>query len=346
MKKVILIVILLILAAGAGFYFGWINVEPGTFSVAHSTVTGTIGYPLESGTLHWLWQKLVPKSFHLYTFNKEPYTAEIELLFPLPGSEELKEYGSFYLEGTLLVEYSVDYDSAVLFMENGIIEKFDPYLKNRFQSRAEEILTEYILDKLADYSLMTDQFDYQAIGALRKLLGEAIAQYAMQFKLRDVRPYVSFSEIPQVETYRKALSSYLEYMEKLSRIRTDDMKQESEYRLMKEKDDVEIARLRKYGELISEYPELLKYFYIEKFGDKTRVLVLPQDESTGFPRMLEPDEPRKEKELIPIEPDFQPIPPEIEETVEETVTPPETVVKEEEKERWYRHLKFWEYIKK
>jgi hypothetical protein len=64
MKKFILIFILLIIAAGVVFYFGWVNVPPGSFAIAHSTLTGTVDYPLESGEINWLWQKLVPKSFH------------------------------------------------------------------------------------------------------------------------------------------------------------------------------------------------------------------------------------------------------------------------------------------
>jgi hypothetical protein len=350
MKKAILIFILLILAAGACFYFGWINVDPGTFSLAHSSVTGTVDYPLESGTLHWLWQKLVPKSFHLYTFKKEPYTAEIEILFHLPGSEELKEYGSFSLEGVQLVEYRIDYNTARSLMENGIIERFEHYLENGFQSQAEDVVTQYILNKLADYSLLTEEFDYGAIRELKKDLDEAASEYAKQFNLRDLISRTTFTQIPHVETYRKALSSYFEYMEYLNRVKTEDIKRESEYRRMEEEDDLEIARLRKYGELISQYPELLKYFYIQKFGDKTRVLVLPQDESSGFPRMLEPSGPRPEKEFIPLEPHYEEQPPPEREEQEQSFEGQEETQQEstteEANDRWYRYLKFWEYIKK
>ena len=117
-----------------------------------------------------------------------------------------------------------------------------------------------------------------------------------------------------------------------------------------DEDDVEIARLKKYGELISQYPLLLKYFYIQKFGEKTRVLVLPQDESTGFPKMLDLDEEAAKKESIPME--QQPsIEPEIKEEAaggieEEKPVSKEEPVEEIKKEKWYRYLKFWEYINK
>ena len=119
MKKFILILILLIIAAGVVFYFGWVNIDPGTFGIAHSTLTGTIDYPLESGELNWVWQKLVPRSFHLYKIAKEPYSARFDLSYPLPGSEELKEYGNFTLGLTVMIQYNVDFESAAILLDRG-----------------------------------------------------------------------------------------------------------------------------------------------------------------------------------------------------------------------------------
>lgn len=350
MKKVILILVLLILATGTGFYFGWVNVEPETFSLAHSTLTGTLDYPLESGNIHWLWQKLVPKSFHLYTFKKEPYSMEIEFLFPLPGSEELKEYGNFAIGGTVVVQYRVDYDTANVLLEYGIIEDFEIFFSKGFRSRAEESLTQYVLDRLSNYSLMTESFDYAAIGELKKQMESSAADYAEEYKLSEVKTQIAFSVIPQIETYQKALSRYFEYMENISRMKTEDIKLESKHRLMREEDDVEIERLRKYGELIDQYPGLLKYFYIEKFSEQTRVLVLPESESTGFPKMLEQDETGRQKELLQPEPEqkAETLPP----AAEEEKPLPEGEIRQEElveggdSDRWYNRLKFWELIKK
>ena len=350
MKKVILILVLLILAAGTGFYFGWVNVEPGTFSLAHSTLTGTLDYPLESGKLHWVWQKLVPKSFHLYTFKKEPYTAEVEFLFPLPGSEELKEYGNFALGGTVTVQYRIDYDTANVLLEYGLIEEFETFFSKGLRSRAEESLTRYVLYKFANYSLMTEGFDYAAIGELKNQMESSAADYTEEYKLSEVKTQITFNVIPQIETYQNALSSYFEYMESLSRLKTEDFKLESKHRLMREEDDVEIERIRKYGELITQYPGLLKYFYIEKFSEQTRVLVLPEAESTGFPKMLEQDETGQQKESLQAEPEQKAETlsqaAEVEKQLPEGEIQQEEIVEEGDNDRWYNRLKFWELIKK
>ena len=71
MKTAIIIIVLLIAAAGTAFYFGWVKVEPDEIGLAHSTITGTIDYPVESGRIYWFWQKLVPKTFYLYTVQKK-----------------------------------------------------------------------------------------------------------------------------------------------------------------------------------------------------------------------------------------------------------------------------------
>ena len=72
MKKIILTIIVIIIAGGAAIYFGWISVDPGCFAIAHSTITGTVDYPLESGRFYWLWQKLILGTFHIYTVQKKP----------------------------------------------------------------------------------------------------------------------------------------------------------------------------------------------------------------------------------------------------------------------------------
>ncbi|MBN2324591.1 MAG: hypothetical protein JXQ30_12720 [Spirochaetes bacterium] len=356
MKKVILILVLLIIAAGVCFYFGWVNVQPQTFYLAHSTLTGTIDYPLESGRFYWLWQKLVPKSFHLYRIETEPYTARFEFTLPLPGNEVLAEYGSFSLDGAVEVDYNVDFDTARKLLENGIIEGFEAYIEHGLSSRTQETLTAYLLDTLSDTSLVTEGFGYGSVELLRGLLLEEIAEYASRYDLRNVRSHVTFDSIPQIETYKKALASYFEFMEALAAEKSEDSRREMERKIRLAQEDLEIERLRKYGELITEYPSLLKYFYIQQLNDKVRVLVLPEDESGGFPRILESEIPRFEKELPPLETENEQIPPVFESDNEEPASgglidegagiPKDGEAAEEDDIPWYRYLMFWKFFTK
>jgi hypothetical protein len=134
---------------------------------------------------------------------------------------------------------------------------------------------------------------------------------------------------------------------------------ESEYLKRIKEEEFEIGRLRKYGELISEYPNILKFLYIEKLSDKIEVIVLPQDEKTGFPEMLEHIEDVRAKDLLPEEPSadvpeksFSPERPKAapdfpEEPEKEIKVQPEVKqeVKEKKKFDLLKYLKFWEFIK-
>lgn len=351
MKKLILILILLILAGGAGFYFGWINIEPGTFGIAHSTIAGTINYPIESGRLNWVWQKLIPKSFHLYIIEKEPYAINIDASFPLPGSEELKEFGSFSLKVKVAIQYSIDFDTAKVLLENGILVGVNDFFRDGFYTQIDETASSFILENMVRYSLFTESFNYSALEDLKEMLKENVYTYAGSYRLKSVKANITFREIPQIQTYKKALNRYFEYMETMALLKEKDLKREAEYQMKQKEDDVEIIRLRKYGELISQYPDLLKYFYIQKFGEKIRVLVLPQDERTGFPRMLEPYEEYEKESFIPLEqapeetPSF-PEPEALEETAEKAPEETELMQEEAKKDKWYQYLKFWKYMKK
>lgn len=345
MKKAILILVLLILAAGVCFYFGWVNVQPGTFYLAHSTLTGTVDYPLESGRLYWLWQKLVPKSFHLYELKTEPYTARFDFTLPLPGSEILEEYGRFSLDGSVQVEYNVDFDTALNLLENGIIDGFEAHIERGLSARTQDTLTAYLLDTLADTTLMIQRLGYGSVERLRDILAKEIGEYATGYGLYDVRPHITFGTLPQIETYKKALTSYLEFMEGLNAEKAEYSRREWKQKMRLAEEDMEIERLRKYGELIAEYPSLLKYLYITQLNNKVRVLVLPEDKSSGFPMMLESDRPRVEKELLPPVFDEEVEEPSSSGTISDEESFPEEMETAEETDiPWYQYLMFWKFF--
>jgi len=370
MKKFIVIFILLIIAAGTAGYFGWVNIQPGTFGVAYSTLTGTVGYPLESGRIYWFWQKLIPKSFELYTVQKEPHTVEIETVHALPGSEQLKEFGSFQFTVHTTVQYRIDFEAANYLITNALFTDFENFFTSRINSQIKETISSFVLENMARYSQSDTQIRYTVLETLKEKLAKSIKETVGLFKLKDSFLTITYPEIPQVEVYNQALNKYLSYLEVVYRLKEEELGKDAENRLKMSETDIELDRWRKYGELISQYPELLKYFYIQKFSEQAEVLVLPQDEKTGFPRMLEPEE--SHKRYFPPEP-VKPQPeagltlpgqesgtglPESQpEKKIETGTPESlseeaealTEQREEEKtvkQKWYETLKFWKFLKK
>jgi hypothetical protein len=346
MKKLITVFILLIIAAGVAFYFGWVKVEPGTFAVAHSTITGTLDYPLETGNLHWIWQKLIPKTFYLFEIQKEPFTVEIESTTALPRSENLTDFGTFNLSMNVKLQYSIDFDSALTILNEGSIENFHPQYKDEVSSIVNERASAFVVEGMTRYTYNVRTFDYTVLGSLKTDLEQSILQHSEKYKLADVSVSIIFTEIPQLDVYAEALKKYYQFLESLYALKEEELKGESSYKEKQRTEDIEFYRLKKYGELIEEYPDLLKYFYIQKFGEKAEVMVLPQDEATGFPKMLEAEK-ALPKEPEPTEKKPQP---------EDTQTPgaaqeqePERAVEEKgleppEPKKWYEYFMFWKHL--
>jgi hypothetical protein len=288
MKKAILIFILLLIAAGVVLYFGWVNVKPGFFAIAHSTLTGTVEYPLESGKIHWFWQKLIPKSFHLYMIERKPIVHSFTSSHSLPGSEQLAEFGTFDLVMQIDIQYSIEYDAALKLIESGLYGEFEEHFARTLSSKVDEAAAGFVLENLTAYAQFEEEISYSMLGRLETSIDLSIRNAVIDYKLADASWSITYVEIPQIELYNDALMRYFAHLEKVFRFKEEELDRESKLLAIMNEYDLEIERWEKYGELIQKYPELLKFFYIEKFSEQADVLILPQNESTGFPKMLEP----------------------------------------------------------
>jgi len=348
MKKLIFIFILLIIAAGVAFYFGWVKVEPGTFVVAHSTITGTLDYPLETGHLHWIWQKLIPKTFYLFEIQKEPFSVEIESSQTLPRSENLTDFGKFTLTTRVKLQYRIDFDAALTILSEGTLENFHSLYKDEVSSIVNEMTSEFVVEGMTRYTYNVRTFDYTVLDSLKTNIEQSILRHSEKYRLTDVSVSITFTEIPQLDVYAEALKKYYQFLESQYALKEQELKGESAFKKKQREEDIEFYRLEKYGELIEEYPDLLKYFYIQKFGEKAEVLVIPQEEKTGFPKMLEvektsPEEPEAEETPQPedtgqAEAAQERAPEEAKRAVEEEESKPW------KPEKWYEHLMFWKYL--
>ena len=351
MKKLIILFIFLLIAAGlaggTGFYFGWVKIEPETFGLAHSTITGTVDLPLESGNLYWFWQKLIPKTFYIYTIQREPYSIEFETSTSLPRSENLTDFGEFNLKMNVKLQYTIDFESAKGLFEEGLLNNFHNIYRDEIISLANETTSTFILEGMARYAYSTRTFDYTVLENIKDELEDNIVRHSKVYNLKYIAVSIIFIEIPQIEIYVEALKKYFSYLENLYSLKEVNYKKELEYKKKQRDEDYEFERLKKYGELISQYPELLKYFYIEKFGEKAEVIVMPQDEKTGFPRMLEYETEGKRKPFIPEDAEMD-IAEKPEEDTEELAEEKEQEITSEEdlKDKWYESLKFWNFFKK
>jgi len=371
MKKAIFIFILLIIAAGVVLYFGWVNIKPGYFGIAHSTLTGTVGYALESGKIHWFWQKLIPKSFHLYMVERKPITQSFTTTHSLPGSEQLAEFGKFDLTIQTDIRYNVEYDAALKLIENGLHEGFEDHFALLASARVDEAVAGFVLDNMTRYSQYDEEISYSMLGRLEKSIDGSITNLVRDYGLAQASWSITYRQIPQIGLYNDALKRYFSHLEKAYKFKEEELDRASENLALINEYDLEIERWERYGKLIQKYPELLKFFYIEKFSEQADVLVLPLNESTGFPKMLEsweflsrtspktiePPSPSTKDEEAPVRRDRvqdeeTPSPRDSVETEERVL--PETEAREfseqdavsQDDRTWYEKLMFWKYIGK
>jgi hypothetical protein len=189
-------------------------------------------------------------------------------------------------------------------------------------------------------------FDYTVLDTLKQELEEKITEHSDVYRLKQTSVSIIYSEIPQLDVYIEALKKYFTHLESVFDLKELELKEESEYKKRQIAEDSEIARLKKYGELFTEYPILLKYLYIEKFGERAEVLVLPQDRETGFPMMLEPREKIIEKYFLPESeiPKMEEGAPGIPQEKETEAREPPPTEEIPERPKWYEYLKFWKFI--
>ncbi len=364
MKKVILVLILLILAAGAGAYFGWVNVPPGSFGVAHSTLTGTVGYPLESGTFHWFWQKLLPRNFQVYLVSREPRTVEVRAGQALPGGDQLRQYGTFEIEAQASLRYALGYEAARYLIEQDMFDGFHRRLTGNIASQLQDTVSSFITENLARSARAGEEAGYDQLERLRRLLESAIGETARSYRLQETTVRVSFPQVPQLAAYNRAVSAYFDYLDALAMQEQERLEREAEKQVRIGEVDVEIEKWKRYGELLDRYPDLLKYFYIQKLSEQAQVVVIPEDQYTGFPRLLEPDYPRRRapaagqgpsettppKEAEPAEqpPREAPAQREPSESASPDTSPEEARPAPgqpvEDGRKWYETLMFWRYF--
>ncbi len=85
MKKFIFLLILILIASGAAFYFGWIRLPENTQAVVYSRITGYEDNTIKSESFSWRWQKLIPKTFKLYIFDDSVHTTSVVSEGKLPS---------------------------------------------------------------------------------------------------------------------------------------------------------------------------------------------------------------------------------------------------------------------
>ncbi len=253
MKKFIFLLILLLIASGAALYFGWVRIPENSQAVIFSKITGYEDKAIESGSFHWRWQKLIPKTFKVHIFDLSQHTASVVSEGQLPSgnlySSILSGNPDFAYRISFSISYTVNSSRLPELFKNG-----SSYAENPEEWYREK-------DKIIESE------GNKFIASLKKSSGTASDSSEIEKKLGDhlisslndiTVTALTLNEynIPDMDLYNEAKRQYLNLVKN-----KENLIIESESRSAKDNADLErqLELLEKYGELLTKYPILLDY---------------------------------------------------------------------------------------
>ena len=263
MKKFIFWLIFLIIIAGVVGYFGWIRVPEYIVALGFSTITGYDTAFMESGKINWRWQKLIPKCYVLKMYPLDTESTEISVSQGLPSGDlyasEMAGSPDFSFSVKYAVTYKIKEDSLYGMATSGAIgdgglEAFYALVKEKIQNAAASLLSEEMA-KAVDGSTFSQKAMEDGVKA------------KIQSQLADV-DILNFETVeakyPDVELYKAAKAKYMENLAKKQEAEAQQQEitaqQEKAKEDMNAKIEQRIELLKKYGELLTQYPILIEYF--------------------------------------------------------------------------------------
>ena len=263
MKKFIFWLFFLIIIAGVVGYFGWIRVPENNVALGFSTITGYDTAFMESGKINWRWQKLIPKCYILKMYQLDTENTEISVSQALPSGElyaaEMAGKPDFSFSVKFAATYKIKEDSLYGMATSGVLgddglSSFYAGVKEKIQNAAASLLGEEMAKAMAGSSFS------------QKALEDGVKN-RIQGQLSDVE-IISFEAVeakfPDIELYKAAKAKYMENMEKKQAIAAQQQEISAQNEKAKEdmnaKIEQRIELLKKYGELLTQYPILIEYF--------------------------------------------------------------------------------------
>lgn len=289
MKKFIIILIILLLIGGCLFFFGWIQIllPAETFAVIFTKTGGFDSEVTRPGVFSWRWERLIPTNMKIYKFDLHPYETEAAYRSSLPSSEHyssiLPENPDFDFEASISVKFELKPESLPALVKE---EKLTPETLLTFYEEKAQKLAQKIMELsfLSQQSLEGQSSLLPNVQWDKQLKQELAEHYP---DLRIIHLNSKTMKIPDLELYSLAKESYR------SLVRTrDESRNAASVKLAEElekakierrKEEISLQTLREYGELLTQYPILLKAIYVQKISGNEK-LDIPELE---IPAILE-----------------------------------------------------------
>jgi hypothetical protein len=271
MKALIIILVILLLLAGALFLAGWIQLllPAETYGVIFTKTGGLDNNVVYPGEFSWRWERLIPTNLTLYKYKLTTYKLQSTFTGTLPSAETyssvLPEKPDFSYEIKLAAALRIRPEKlADLTSEKKITpDNLEDFLK----SRADELVqkfTEIILKSPGGAPGATI-----TASALTEKFKQSIPDFFPELEITDLAALNI--KLPDMELYRRARESYFRMMAarevSQAEIAARVMAEQEEHYLNQQRERENLEHLRQYGELLSNYPILIKFLYLKYLED-------------------------------------------------------------------------------
>ncbi len=256
MKKFIITFIILLIFSGVIFYFGWVQIllPPNTYAVIHTKTSGFDKNVTVSGKFSWRIEKLIPTNMTIYIFNIEPiYIILPEIKGQLPSAEiyssVLESKPDFNYTLNLSLSFSLELETLpILVSKHGL----KPDNLEEWYNEKSEIISQYIVSYIKNNPTLFYDFEYI------EQLHDSLLQISSLAYITIDNIYLNNIDFPDLDLYYTAKQIYFDLIE-AKEIRDIDAINEEKINLLK---------LEEYGQLLTKYPILLKYLYLNELSDE------------------------------------------------------------------------------
>ena len=253
--------IIILAAAGAVFWFGWVqfNLGEGDYAVIYTKTNGYESKPLKNGEFAWRWQALLPTNLSLHIFNLETRTYTIDKSGKFPS-------GDFYASMTgedinfdwnikMKILYHLNPDTLSSLVSDGLLSAgLDSYYSD-FEARLNSELINLV-------STEVETNPDKTIGDRIDRLEDAIKTRSgkLDKNIIVVDAAINNWTYPDPVLYAEARRLVIDLMNKrqsvLSEVEDGAVRREDAR-------GARLSLLEEYGRILQEYPILLDLFSLE-----------------------------------------------------------------------------------
>ncbi len=260
MKKVLFLLVLLLLAAGAALVVGYLPLrhQSGSISILYSKTSGWHSEPITPGTFSWRWELLIPTNSEIHHFPDEGRVITVRSTTVLPSADTYRPLlagePSLAQDVRLRIGYRITPEWIAEMAPRGITpEQLSDQLRfvdDEVTAAALVLVESAVLDQAeTDEPIQRDAVTERVGTALQERFGHLMFNAVVVEHLELPDPLLwrlgrqAFEVVQQAREQALAETTGISTIERANQDRL-------------------VETLQRYGQVLSEYPVLLEYLEV------------------------------------------------------------------------------------